>query len=102
MIDHAKVRRDAMRWYILLTLYNAQPTGCYEELILSTISAMYEDATALEVRNQITYLAERELVRLRREPAGRWFGQLSRFGVDIVEYTIDVEPGIARPVKTWG
>ena len=26
-----------MRWYLLLTLYNARPVGAYEELILSTI-----------------------------------------------------------------
>ena len=25
----------------------------------------------------------------------------SRYGVDIAEYTIDCEPGIARPAKYW-
>ena len=34
MIDHAKVRREALRWYLLLTLYNAEPVGCYEQINL--------------------------------------------------------------------
>jgi hypothetical protein len=102
MIDHAKVRRESMRWYLILTLYNAQPSGCYEELLHSTLSALYPDTTPLEIRREVTYLESRELVHLEREPAGRWFAQLTRIGTDIAEYTIECEPGIARPVKTWG
>lgn len=102
MIDHVKVRRESMRWYLILTLYNAQPSGCYEELLLSTLSALYPDTTALEIRREATYLESRELVHLEREPSGRWFAQLTRIGIDIAEYTVDCEPGIARPVKTWG
>lgn len=102
MIDHVKVRRESMRWYLILTLYNAQPSGCYEELLQSTLSALYPDTTPLEIRREVTYLESRELVHLEREPSGRWFAQLTRIGIDIAEYTIDCEPGIARPVKTWG
>jgi hypothetical protein len=101
-IDHQKVRRESLRWYLILTLYNAQPTGCYEELLLQTLIALFEDTTQLEVRRVATYLEERELVHLKREPGGRWYAQLSRTGIDLAEYTIDCEPGIARPVKNWG
>lgn len=102
MIDHHKVRRESMRWYLLLTLLNAQPVGCYEEVLLATISALYPDTTALEVRNQVAYLETRALAQVKREPGGRWFAQLIRYGIDIAEYTIDCEPGIARPIKNWG
>lgn len=102
MIDHAKIRRESMRWYLILTLYNAQPIGCYEEILLSTLGAICLDVTALEIRREISYLEQRELVEVKREPSGRWFAQLTRYGIDIAEYTIDCEPGIARPVKTWG
>lgn len=102
MIDHTKVRREAMRWYLLLTLYNAQPVGCYEEVLLSTISGIYPDVTALEIRREINYLETRELIDIHKESGGRWFSQLSRTGIDIAEYTVACEPGIARPVKTWG
>ena len=30
-----------------------------------------------------------------------WFADLTRLGVDLAEYTIDCQPGIARPDKYW-
>ena len=101
MVDHAKVRRESIRWMILLTLNNARPVGAYEELVLTTIQGVYLDATALEVRRELEYLGDRNLVKLTKEPSGRWFSELTRYGVDIAEYTIDCEPGIARPQKYW-
>ncbi len=101
MVDQAKVRRESMRWNILLTLNNARPIGAYEELVLSTIQAIYPDATALELRRELDYLAGRSLVELKKEPSGRWFADVTRYGVDIAEYTVDCQPGIARPVKYW-
>ena len=102
MIDHAKVRREALRWYLLLTLYNAEPVGCYEEVLMSTLSAIYPDTTMHEIRRELGYVESRRLISVKREPSGRWFAELERYGTDIVEYTIECEPGIARPVKTWG
>lgn len=99
MIDQEKVRRESMRWYIILTLYNAKPIGAYEELVLATIQGMYPDATQREVRLGLDYLSDRNLVELTKEPSGRWFSDLTRFGVDLAEYTVDVDPGIARPTK---
>ena len=101
MVDQSKVRRESMRWNILLTLNNARPIGAYEELVLSTIQAIYPDATALEVRRELDYLADRKLVDLNKTPSGAWFADLTRYGVDIAEYTIDCAPGIARPEKYW-
>jgi hypothetical protein len=99
MIDHAKIRRESMRWYVLLTLYNASPVGAYEELVLATMQGIYPDATQLEIRQQLDYLATRDLVQLTKEPGGRWFSDLSRNGTDVVEYTVSIEPGIARPER---
>lgn len=101
MIDQAKARRENLRWQILLTLNNARPIGAYEEVVLSVVQAMYPDASPLEVRREMDYLADRELVELRKEPSGRWFAELTRHGVDVAEYTVDVDPGIARPAKYW-
>lgn len=101
MIDHAKVRRESMRWNILLILNNARPVGAYEELVLATAQGIYQDATALELRRELDYLADRELVYLKKEPGGRWFADLTRHGTDVAEYTVDCDPGIARPQKYW-
>jgi hypothetical protein len=101
MIDQAKVRRESLRWYLILALYNARPQEVVEEVVQMTMRSIYPDVTPLEVRKELDYLADRELVTLRKEPSGRWWGDLTRFGVDIAEYTIECEPGIARPAKYW-
>ena len=42
-----KIRRENLRWYMLLALSHGRPYGCYEEVLLATAQAMYPDATAL-------------------------------------------------------
>ena len=99
MIDPSKARRENLRWYILLTLNSARPLGATEAVILSTIQGIIPDCTAHELRNEMKYLECRELLVIKVGPS--WHGELSRIGVDLVEYTVDCEPGIARPVKYW-
>jgi hypothetical protein len=101
-IDMARVRRESLRWLVLLTLNNARPMGAFESVVLSVAQAEYPDATALELRREMDYLADRELVELDKRPDGRWRAELTRFGVDVAEYTVDCQPGIARPAKYWG
>lgn len=100
-IDHARLRREAIRWLILLTLNNARPVGAFESLVLSVAQSEYPDATALELRRELDYLHGRELVRVDKQPSGKWRAELTRHGVDVAEYTVDCEPGIARPAKYW-
>lgn len=99
--DLTKVRRESLRWLILLTLNNARPLGAFEEVVLTVAQSVYPDATALEVRRELDYLGDRELVMLDKQPSGRWHAELTRHGVDIAEYTVDCQPGIARPAKYW-
>ena len=101
MIDFAKVRRESMRWHLLSTLNFARPHTTPEQFLLEMMRALYPDVTALEIRRELDYLADRNLLDLNKTPSGSWFADLTRFGVDIAEYTIDCEPGIARPVKYW-
>lgn len=101
MLDAAKTRRESIRWYILLTLNNARPEGAYEEVVLTTIQGIYRDSTAQEIRRELDYLADRKLAEVKREPSGRWFADVTRYGVDVVEYTVDCDAGIARPQKYW-
>lgn len=84
-----------------MTLNNARPMGCHDSTALATVQGVYADATKLEVRRELDYLAERELITLDKLPDGRWIAKLNRLGVDLVEYTIECEPGIARPEKYW-
>ena len=101
MVDDAKILRESIRWYILLTLNNARPEGAYEEVVLMTVQGIYRDSTAQEIRRELDYLVDRKLAEVKREPSGRWFADVTRYGVDVVEYTVDCNPGIARPQKYW-
>lgn len=101
MTDFTKIRREQMRWSILLTLNHARPVGAHEQMVLSTVQAVYPDATAHEVRRELDYLESRDLVEIERDPSGYWHAELTRYGVDIAEYTVACEAGIARPAKYW-
>jgi len=100
-IDPAKVRRESLRWYILLTLNTSRPVDPHEAVVLSTIQGIFPDATSIELRRELDYLADRSLVTLKKQPAGVWICGLTHYGVDIAEYTIDCNPGISRPEKYW-
>lgn len=98
-IDVEKVRRESMRWYILVALNHARPVDPHEALVLSTIQGIYTDATQHEVRRELDYLKDRSLVTLDKQPSGVWVAGLTHYGVDVAEYTIPCNPGIARPAK---
>lgn len=101
MIDMDKVRREQLRWVLLLALNNARPYGAAEVVLLATAQGVYPDATALEIRRELAYLEDRRLIEIERTPSGPWRAELTRYGVDIVEYTVECLPGIARPAKYW-
>ncbi|MEG0936559.1 MAG: hypothetical protein RSE32_08055 [Comamonas sp.] len=94
-----KIRREAMRWHLLQVADVARPQGIYTEAMLPIIQSVYPDATENEVRRNLDYLEERELVKVKKDPTDRWYVELTRFGIDMVEYAIDCQPGIARPIN---
>lgn len=96
-----KIRREQVRWLLLLVLNRGRPYGLHESVLLGAAQDQFGDATALEVRRELDYLADRRLVDIKRTPSGPWHADLTRYGVDIAEYTIDCEPRIARPQKYW-
>ena len=96
-----QVRREGMRWNIINTLNKARPHTTSEVFLLDVMRGIYHQVTPLELRQHLEYLSDRKLVGLTKQPSGRWFADLTRLGVDIAEYTIDCQPGIARPEKYW-
>ena len=66
------------------------------------IQSVYPDATHQEIRRELDYLEAREMVAIARDPVDRWFVDLTRTGIEFVEYTIDAQPGVARPRITQG
>jgi hypothetical protein len=100
-IDMEKARREQIRWIVLDALNHGRPYEVAEPLILSAIQGVPVQCTAMELRREIDYLEERGLIEVRKLEGASWLARLTRHGVDIVEYTINVEPGIARPKKYW-
>ncbi|MDK4544742.1 hypothetical protein QG059_05620 [Kingella kingae] len=96
-----KYRREGMRWHIINTLNKARPYTSSEVFLLDVMRGIYPNATALELRQQLEYLQDRKLLDLTKQPSGMWFADLNCFGVDIAEYTIECQAGIARPEKYW-
>ena len=101
MVDHAKIRRESMRWNMLSALNKNRPYTLHEARLGEIILALYPDATPLEIRRELDYLKDRALIEIAKEPSGSWFADLTHYGIDIAEYTIDCAPGIARPEKYW-
>lgn len=101
-IDPTKERREGMRWLLLLALNRGRPGGLGETILRRTVMDLYGETTEVEVRTAIEYLEARQLVTVARSSiAPEWRVALTRHGIDFAEYTIEGEPGIARPIKYW-
>lgn len=97
-----KIRREAIRWHLLAAINVSRPQGMYTPALLPIIQSVYQDSTEHELRRELDYLEERELVKIHRDPLDRWMVELTRWGVDVVEYTVECDPGVARPRLTQG
>jgi hypothetical protein len=98
-LDMEKARREELRWLILRSLYAAQPIGTSEMIIRTVVDPIVRGVTELEIRNQLDYLLERKLIGIEKNHPV-WFAKINRTGIDLVEYAVDCDPGIARP-KAW-
>ncbi|EAA2780363.1 hypothetical protein JFZ42_000463 [Salmonella enterica] len=101
MTDIIRVRRESLRWSLLVALNKSRPYTTSEQLLFDVARSIFPDATKLEVRQEMDYLSDRRLIEITRQPSGMWFADLTRVGIDLAEYTIPCDPGIARPDKYW-
>lgn len=92
-------RREFIRWLLLLAANINRPTHSTLRFLLSVVRAEYVDCTELQIRRELDYLESRDLVRVFTDPLGQVSADLTRYGIDVAEYTVAVEPGIARPAK---
>lgn len=98
-IDLAKALREQSRWRILRILDAGRPLPVSEGTILLALNDAKLSLTAAELRRELDYLDDRKLVRLLDQDTQCWAAELTHYGVDVVEYTVPVLPGIARPVR---
>ena len=98
----ARARREFTRWIVLLAANINRPTHSTLRFLLQIVQAEYPDATEMELRRELDYLESRELLTIHTDPVGGVRIELSRDGIDVAEYTVEVEAGIARPPYTSG
>lgn len=94
----AKAKRETGRWRILKVLDSGRPHSVDESLLLNVLNDAQVALTPSELRRELDYLRDRKLLEVEVRD-GQWCASLTHYGVDVVEYTVDVLPGIARPAK---
>jgi hypothetical protein len=92
-----KATREAARWRVLWVLNSGRPAKLPENIILTCVTDANIPMTPTELRRELDYLRDRKLVEIYGEGTPTWSADLTRLGVDVVEYTVDCDPGIARP-----
>ena len=93
----ARARRETMRWLLLVTMNVARPAPASVGMLLTVLRGEYPDATDLEIRRELDYLESRELISLHTDPLGHTTAKMERYGIDVHDYTVECDPGIARP-----
>lgn len=101
MVDMEKPKREMLRWQILVTINAGRPLPVNEQLLLGVIGQIPLQTTPLEIRRELDYLEARGLVTVEGKRTPMWSADLTRDGIDVVEYTVECDPGIARPEKYW-
>lgn len=99
--DIAKAVREETRWRILLAVNAGRPGSVSEAIILRVLNDIQLNQSPLELRRELDYLEERSLLEIHGRDTQMWMAKLTRNGVDVVEYTVPCDPGIARPTKYW-
>lgn len=88
-----------LRWAILRTVMVGGHLGATETMVLDVARAEYLTMERGALRDEIAYLESRNLVVVERSEVQPWRLTLTRYGRDLVDYTCDVAPGIARPPR---
>lgn len=98
-IDLRKSLIEVARWYALVALDAGRPNYVNEDMLLSALNGASMHVTHHELRRELEYLSDRKMVELQGQESDLWEAKLTSLGVDVVEYTVECRPGIARPAK---
>lgn len=98
-MDMERLHREETRWRVLVVLNAGRPKAVSESLVLRVLTDVALPATPNSLRRELDYLADRGLIEIHDRQAGVWMCELTHLGVDVVEYTVPCNPGVARPEK---
>jgi hypothetical protein len=92
-------QREEARWRILRVLDAGRPLGCSEDLVWRALNDVKLTLSVRDVRRELTYLRDLELVVIDAADDEAWRAALTAAGVDVVEYVAPAPAGVARPPR---
>ncbi|HUY26158.1 MAG TPA: hypothetical protein VMV27_01955 [Candidatus Binataceae bacterium] len=95
--DFEQKQKEDARWRILRVIDAGRPIAVSEQIVWRVLVDLKLLFSLHDVRRELDYLRMRKLIEIEGEETDFWYGTLTRAGIDLVEYTAPVEPGIARP-----
>jgi len=99
--DLEQKHREEARWRMLRVLDAGRPIGVNETIVWRVLHDVKIGLSQMQVRRELEYLQDLGLAKLEDTDTETWSAKLTAHGVDVVEYTVDSPPGIARPKKYW-
>lgn len=99
-VDLDKAHREQARWRVIKVLDAGRPEPVSEMIVLQVLHDATLPITPHGLRRELDYLEDRGLVTIKGRHGPVWSAELTHLGVDVVEYTVECLPGIARP-KKW-
>ena len=93
----SQIHIAALRWTILRTVMVGRHQGATDKMCTDVARAEYLGITIDRIRTEMDYLTMRGLMKTEKSEIRPWRATLTRHGRDVVDYEVDVEPGISRP-----
>ena len=100
-MDLGQKQREEARWRILRILDAGRPIGVSESIILRVLYDVALPIGPAGVRRELDYLRHLKLAEIEEYDDEGWVAKLTASGVDLVEYTVQAPPGVARPKRYW-
>ncbi|MGH7915226.1 MAG: hypothetical protein ACREPW_11355 [Candidatus Binataceae bacterium] len=98
----AKTRRERTRWHILQMLQAARPVGINESCLRRILTHLDVKYSVAELRSEIDYFRERELIAIDERDADNWGLMLKSAGIMVAEWSVPPPAGINRPsIRQW-
>jgi hypothetical protein len=99
--DLEQKQREEARWRILRVLDAGRPIAVSENIVWRVLHDIRLPLTITGLRREIDYLRNLGLAEIEGQETETWLAKLTAYGVDVVEYTREAPPGVARPRKYW-
>ncbi len=84
-------RRESVRGIIVNGLKLDPSNALSDVMIQSMLNGYGENMTNLQVRNELYYLEDKQLIEIKRKNRNVWFAKLNSRGVDFIEGRLEID-----------